>query len=65
VVSVSSKAVDLRVSLRCALLRGRTARLFVGAGLVEGSTARGEWAETRRKAAPMLEALLGEGRWQP
>jgi len=62
---VGAEAVDLRVALRCALLRGRTARLFVGAGLVEGSTARGEWAETRRKAAPMLEALLGEGRWQP
>ena len=60
---VGAEAVDLRVALRCALVRGRTARLFVGAGLVPGSTARGEWAETRRKAAPMLEALVGEGPW--
>lgn len=60
---VGADAVDLRVALRCALVRGRAARLFIGAGLVKGSTARGEWAETRRKAAPMLEALIGEGTW--
>jgi isochorismate synthase len=60
---VGAEAADLRVALRCALLRGPAARLFVGAGVVEGSTASGEWAETRRKASPMLHALLGETPW--
>jgi len=57
---VGAEAADLRVALRCALVRGPAARLFVGAGVVEGSTAAGEWAETRRKASPMLQALFGE-----
>jgi len=48
---------DLRVALRCALLRGNTARLFSGAGCVPGSTAAGEWAETAVKARFMLRAL--------
>jgi len=60
---VGEAALDLRVALRCALLRGPSARLFVGAGVVEGSTARAEWEETRRKAVPMLRALLGEAPW--
>lgn len=62
---LGADAADLRVALRCALVRGSTARLFVGAGVVEGSTALGEWAETGRKAQPMLEALLGETTWPP
>ncbi|MGO8971144.1 MAG: isochorismate synthase MenF [Myxococcaceae bacterium] len=60
---VGAEAADLRVALRCALVRGSAARLFVGAGVVEGSTASSEWAETGRKALPMLHALLGEATW--
>ncbi len=60
---VGPEAADLRVALRCALVRGCAARLFVGAGVVEGSSASGEWEETRRKALPMLQALLGEATW--
>jgi salicylate biosynthesis isochorismate synthase len=60
---VGPETADLRVALRCALVRGSAARLFIGAGVVEGSTAAGEWAETRRKASPMLHALLGEMPW--
>jgi salicylate biosynthesis isochorismate synthase/menaquinone-specific isochorismate synthase len=60
---IGAEAADLRVALRCALVRGRAARIFVGAGVVEGSTPAGEWAETRRKAGPMLNALLGEIAW--
>src|SRR5205085_2644781 len=40
---------DVAVALRCALLRGPAARLFVGAGVVAGSTAEGEWMETELK----------------
>jgi isochorismate synthase len=50
-------AADLRVALRCALLRGSTARLFSGAGVVPGSTAEDEWQETAVKARFMLRAL--------
>jgi salicylate biosynthesis isochorismate synthase/menaquinone-specific isochorismate synthase len=52
---------DLRVVLRCALLRGTAARLFSGAGCVAGSTAEGEWAETAVKARFMLRAFGVEG----
>jgi salicylate biosynthesis isochorismate synthase len=62
---VGAEAADLRVALRCALVRGPAARLFMGAGVVEGSTPSGEWSETRRKASPMLHALFGETPWPP
>jgi len=62
---VGAESADLRVALRCALVRGPAARLFMGAGVVEGSTPSGEWAETRRKASPMLQALFGETPWPP
>jgi len=52
---------DLRVVLRCALVRGTMARLFSGAGCVAGSTAEGEWAETAVKARFMLRAFGVEG----
>lgn len=45
------------VALRSALLRGSSARLFVGAGLVRGSTPEGELRETALKARSMLDAL--------
>ena len=52
---------DLRVALRCALVRGSAARLFSGAGCVPGSTAEGEWQETAVKARFMLRAFGIEG----
>lgn len=52
-------AVDLKVGIRSALVRGRHAEVFVGAGIVEGSTAEKEWQETATKAKPMLAALGG------
>lgn len=60
---VGAQAADLRVALRCALVRGPAARIFVGAGVVDGSTPSGEWAETGRKASPMLRALFGDTPW--
>ncbi|MEW5850698.1 MAG: isochorismate synthase [Myxococcota bacterium] len=49
--------LHLCVALRCALVDGNRARVFVGAGIVDGSTPAAEWDETERKAIPMLEAL--------
>jgi salicylate biosynthesis isochorismate synthase/menaquinone-specific isochorismate synthase len=47
------------VALRSALLWGAKARLFVGVGLVAGSTAESEWRETEMKSLAMLRALGG------
>jgi isochorismate synthase len=48
---------ELAVALRCAVIRGKRARLFVGAGIVEGSTPQAEWDETELKARALLDAL--------
>lgn len=49
----------LVVALRSALVRGARARLFVGAGIVAGSSAESEWRETEMKSLAMLRALGG------
>lgn len=46
------------VALRCARIDGATARLYAGAGIVAGSEAAAEWAETQAKLEPMLRALV-------
>lgn len=48
---------ELRVALRCALIRHDQAQVFVGAGIVAGSTAEAEWSETSAKARTALAAL--------
>jgi isochorismate synthase len=52
-----SGRLTLAVGLRAALVDGARAQLFVGAGLVEGSTPEGEWHETERKARALLPVL--------
>jgi salicylate biosynthesis isochorismate synthase/menaquinone-specific isochorismate synthase len=47
------------VALRSALVRGSRARLFVGAGIVQGSSSAAEWRETEMKSLAMLRALGG------
>ncbi|WP_106401875.1 isochorismate synthase [Actinocorallia populi] len=47
------------IALRCAQLEGDRARLFAGCGIVAGSTAQGEIAETRTKFGAMRYALEG------
>jgi len=46
------------VALRGAQIDGTRARLHAGAGIVAGSRADAEWAETRVKLEPMLRALV-------
>jgi isochorismate synthase len=48
---------DVWVALRCALLEGRAATLYAGAGIVAGSDPAQELLETGWKLQPMLEAL--------
>lgn len=45
------------VSLRCAEISGRTARLYAGAGIVEGSVPEAEADETSGKLLAMLNAF--------
>jgi isochorismate synthase len=49
---------EFAVSLRCAHLDGRHARLHAGAGIVAGSDPDTEWDETSAKLEPMLRALV-------
>ena len=48
---------EATVVLRCAVLRGRTAELYAGAGIVADSDPRMELAETELKFQTMLDAL--------
>ena len=57
---VGPRSSELAVALRCALIRGNRATLFVGAGIVEGSSAEREWLETELKARALLDALGAE-----
>ncbi len=49
--------LTLAVALRSALISGSRAQVFVGGGIVAGSTAEAEWLETERKSKAMLPAL--------
>lgn len=58
--AVGARGADtltLAVGIRCALIRGPRATVFVGAGVVRGSTPQAEWLETERKARTMFAAL--------
>ena len=48
---------EFAIALRCAEVSGARARLFAGAGLVEGSVPEDELEETRIKLQAMLSAL--------
>lgn len=52
--TLGPRGVTLAVALRSVLLEGARARLFVGAGIVQGSTADAEWNETERKSWAIL-----------
>ncbi|MFL5343432.1 MAG: isochorismate synthase MenF [Hyalangium sp.] len=56
---IGPSGAHIVVALRSALVRGSHARLFVGAGIVRGSSAAAEWRETEMKSLAMLRALGG------
>ena len=56
---IGPSGAHMAVALRSALVRGSHARLFVGAGIVQGSSAAAEWRETEMKSLAMLRALGG------
>lgn len=51
---------DFAVLLRCALVQGRHADLYAGAGIVAGSDSHAELMETELKLAAVIGALNGE-----
>lgn len=53
---------DVHVMLRCGLVRGASAWLFAGGGIVASSEPEAELVETELKMAPMLRALGVEPR---
>ncbi|MBZ0122182.1 MAG: chorismate-binding protein, partial [Sandaracinaceae bacterium] len=56
----ASGDAELIVALRCGVVRGASAWLWAGGGIVEGSEPEAEWIETQSKLRPVLEALGGE-----
>ena len=56
---IGPSGAHMVVALRSALVRGSHARLFVGAGIVQGSSSAAEWRETEMKSLAMLRALGG------
>ncbi|MCX6939112.1 MAG: isochorismate synthase [Verrucomicrobia bacterium] len=50
---------EFLVGLRSALVEGDRARVYAGAGIVEGSEPEREWAETELKFQALLAALRG------
>jgi len=50
---------EISVALRCALIRGEGAVLYVGNGIVAGSDPDAEVEETRLKLRPLLDLLTG------
>lgn len=50
---------EFLVGIRSALIEGNMARVYAGAGIVEGSTPDREYAETELKFRAMCEALTG------
>jgi isochorismate synthase len=48
---------DFAVGIRSVAIRGRSARLFAGAGIVEGSDPELEWSETELKMKGVLDAI--------
>ncbi len=48
---------EIALALRCGLVRGTTAHLYAGAGIVAGSNPDDELEETRLKFRPLLNLL--------
>lgn len=51
---------EMVVSIRSALIEGETAKLYAGAGIVEGSDPEKEMRETEMKLHALLDVLVGE-----
>lgn len=48
---------EITVALRCGVIRGASAWLWAGGGIVTGSEPRAEWDESALKLRPLLDAI--------
>lgn len=55
---IGAEAAEFAVGIRSGLVEGRRLALYSGAGIVEGSTAEGEWQEIEQKISDFA-AVLG------
>jgi menaquinone-specific isochorismate synthase len=54
---IGGAEAELAVGIRSAIIRGRSATLYAGAGVVAGSEPESEWDEIDQKIAPLLNIL--------
>ncbi len=54
---IGADSAEFAVGIRSGLVSGREISLFSGAGIVEGSTAEGEWAEIEQKIGDFIRIL--------
>ena len=57
---VNAHAAEFVVAIRSVLIRGNSAHIFSGAGIVTGSEAEKEWNELEMKIAPLLDLFTLE-----
>ena len=55
---VSHDASEFAVGIRSGLVAGNKLALYSGAGIVKGSTPKGEWAEIENKIANFMNAIM-------
>ncbi|HUF10597.1 MAG TPA: isochorismate synthase [Rhodothermales bacterium] len=56
---IGANASEFAVGIRSALVEGNRVALYAGAGIVEGSTAEGEWDEIEQKISDFTKSLTG------
>jgi menaquinone-specific isochorismate synthase len=54
---IGGAEAELAVGIRSAIIRGKSATLYAGAGVVAGSEPESEWDEIDQKIAPLLNIL--------
>ena len=54
---LGADGAEFAVGIRSGLVRGRTLALYSGAGIVEGSTPEGEWAEIEQKISDFTKVF--------
>lgn len=56
---IGANASEFAVGIRSALVERNRIALYAGAGIVEGSTAEGEWEEIEQKISDFTKSLTG------
>jgi menaquinone-specific isochorismate synthase len=54
---ITKDAAEFAVAIRSGLVKGSELKLFSGAGIIQGSTAAGEWEEIENKIGSFISAV--------